>query len=435
MSSARIIALLLLVFAVSACSDAGPAVHADPGVVRIDSRNDGFTLELHNRGTADARLSNIRFEEEDWTAFSIRNEDNPDVIPAGDTVALDVGVARRRFMRDAHEHGYAEYRSGHAVLALEVDGEGLSIPVEFSAPPGPGSRVVWGLLSGLLLGVGLLGARWIRRRMSGATPAPTAMPTRGHSLDVGSRVLSALGLALAFAVIPIGDAVCTDAFGSIARAGDLSQCRLGRGGAPLVAAPVGAGLLVWWAGIVGFLAAHTARQVGLRPQRESFDRILGYCTLVMTLIAVSVGQASLDPHAWVVGQSSGLDFGTLRLATWGVLTQPVGFVLALMAARRIGRIGGPRHFVGEHGLIAATLVTAFLGGWTLPVLLPFGHGASILLGLVAFALKVAVVSWLLDWRAAGGEQRSLPSDRSVGWPTLLALALLNLAATAAWTAW
>ena len=200
----------------------------------------------------------------------------------------------------------------------------------------------------------------------------------------------------------------------------------------LVAAPIGAGLLVWWAGIVGFLAAHTARQVGLRPQRESFDRIFGYCVLVSTLVAVSVGHATLDPHAWVVGQSTGLDFGAVVLAKWGLLTQPVGFVLALLAARRIC---GPRHFVGEHGLIAATLVTAFLGGWTLPILFPLGHGASILLGVATFAVKVAAVSWLLDWRRPPGEQRSPSSVRSVGWPTLLALTLLNLAATAAWTAW
>ena len=221
MSPGRIIALLVLalvlVLAMAGCSSLGPEVYADPGVVRIDSRTSTFSLELHNRGSVDARLSDLRFEEEDWTAFTIRNEDNPDLVPAGDAITLEIGVARRRFMRDAHEHGYADYREGHAALALEVNGEPFSVPIEFSKTPGPLSRVGWGLLSGLLLGLGLLAARSVRRRLSGATP-PVPTASQRVSLDVGSRVLSALGLAFAFAVIPIGDAVCPDAIGSVARA-------------------------------------------------------------------------------------------------------------------------------------------------------------------------------------------------------------------------
>ena len=158
------------------------------------------------------------------------------------------------------------------------------------------------------------------------------------------------------------------------------------------------------------------------------------------------------------------------LPAWGILLQPLAFLLfftaavaetkrvpfdlpegesELVAGYHVEYSGGKflMFFAGEFAEIvtAAGLVTTlFFGGWQVPYLLrdgfhfPWGatlllpHLAVVLLQVGAFALKVVFFCWLqilLRW--------SVPRFRydqvmRLGWKMLLPLALINVAVTAVW---
>jgi len=156
------------------------------------------------------------------------------------------------------------------------------------------------------------------------------------------------------------------------------------------------------------------------------------------------------------------------LPKWGILYQPIGFLLffttGLAETKRIpfDAPEGESEIIGYHVeftsmrfgmyfltdlietvLIACITVTLFLGGWQVPYLTAAGFefpwGVSLALSnltvtvlqFLGFSLKVAVLLWfmmLIRW--------TLPRFRydqvmALGWKILLPLALLNIFVTAA----
>ena len=172
------------------------------------------------------------------------------------------------------------------------------------------------------------------------------------------------------------------------------------------------------------------------------------------------GSVALDE---IVRAQGDLVYGVPR---WGILVQPFGFLLFLIAATAQTKRTpfdvpeGESEIIGYHLeysgikfgmfmmtdfvesiMVAAVAATLFLGGWQVPYLeasgfvFPWGatwelsHLAVVLLQVLAFALKVCVVSWFLmqiRW--------TLPRLRydqvvRLGWKMLLPASLVNVFAT------
>jgi NADH-quinone oxidoreductase subunit H len=182
-----------------------------------------------------------------------------------------------------------------------------------------------------------------------------------------------------------------------------------------------------------------------------------------SIMGVALVYGSLDMQAIVRGQGA---YWRDLLPKWGILTQPLGFILFLTAGiaatKRIpfdtpeseSEIVG--YFVEYSGMrfgmfmmadfvetvvIAGMSTALFLGGWQVPFLLsdgfhlpgslliPLPHLAVVGLQIGAFLLKVAFMCWLMmliRW--------TLPRFRydqamRLGWLGLFPLSILNIVLT------
>ena len=185
--------------------------------------------------------------------------------------------------------------------------------------------------------------------------------------------------------------------------------------------------------------------------------------LGMSLIGAVICYGSLDLQTIVARQ--GLLWGGW-LPAWGVFLQPVGCLIFMTAAlAETKRVpfdlpeGEPEiigYFTEYSGmkfglffltdfievvLVAALTTTLFFGGWQVPYLapngfyfpwgasLPVSHLGYVVLGLVAFTVKVVAFIWffmLIRW--------TLPRFRydqlmHLGWKILFPLSLVNIAVT------
>lgn len=191
--------------------------------------------------------------------------------------------------------------------------------------------------------------------------------------------------------------------------------------------------------------------------------------LSASLIGVVMLYPSLELGEIARGQG-GLLFGFLP--AWGIFVQPLGFILfiaaGVAATKRIpfdlpeGESEIIGYFVEYSGIkfgmfmltdlvetvvIAGLAASLFLGGWQFPYLsdvgfqfpgggfVAVGHPAVVILQVLSFAVKVAVLCWflmLVRW--------TLPRFRydqamKLGWLFLFPLSLLNIVATAAVVTW
>lgn len=180
----------------------------------------------------------------------------------------------------------------------------------------------------------------------------------------------------------------------------------------------------------------------------------------LSLMGAFLVYGSLEPHAIVVAQGS-------NPLNWGIVTQPLAFVLFFTAAVAETKRapfdlpeGEPEligYFVEYSGMrfgifflaefietifLSAVVTTVFLGGWQVPGLDSSGFGsfhlphlAVVLIQVVAWSLKILFLCWLqllIRW--------TLPRFRPdqlmrLGWKQLLPLSLLNIVVTAAWVLW
>jgi NADH-quinone oxidoreductase subunit H len=278
-----------------------------------------------------------------------------------------------------------------------------------------------------------------------------------------------------FAVIPFGDTLCfgTDSTGHL----DITKFahmvpREGMctaGAFRLQVVDLNVGLLYFFAlagtGIVGAALAGWAsdNKYSLLGGLRAASQMVSYeVTMGLTLVGALMVYGTLRLDEMVRWQGEN---------TWGIFVQPLAFVLffasAVAESKRIPfdlpegeseivagyftEYAGMKFamfFFSEYIAVvssSALLVVIFLGGWNLPFLFRDGfhvaiggnalwdqalpHGLVIVLGLVAFLVKVLVLCWLqlmIRW--------TLPRFRydqlmKLGWRKLLPASLVNVLAT------
>ncbi len=269
---------------------------------------------------------------------------------------------------------------------------------------------------------------------------------------------------VAFAAIP---------FGPVLRAGGREI--------PLQAVTLNPGILYVFAmlslGVYGVMMAGWASANNyalLGGQRAAALMISAEVAIGASIMGVAMVYGSLDMMEIVRGQ--GLPLLPQHLGNWipkwGIVTQPLAFVLFLTAGiaatKRIpfdfaeGESEIIGYFIEYSGMkfgmfmmadfvetvvIAGMTTALFLGGWQAPYLLgdgfhfpwgatvPLSHLTVVTLQVVTFCLKVAVMCWflmLIRW--------TLPRFRydqamRLGWLGLFPLSILNMAVTALVLLW
>ena len=275
-----------------------------------------------------------------------------------------------------------------------------------------------------------------------------------HLLHMLAPIVSVVPALLAFAVIPFGDVL-----------------QIGERAINLQAAELNVGILFVLAmaslGVYGVVLggwASNNRWSLLGGIRGSAQMISYEIAMGLALIGVVLTFNTLDLQA-MVRQQSGLLWGWLP--AWGVLYQPVAFVVFFTAgvaeSKRIPfdlpeseselvsgyftEYSGAKHLMFmmsdfvEVVLVAALVTTLFFGGWQVPYLardgfhLPGGGMFAVpswgvaILQITSFAVKVILFTWLqivIRW--------TLPRFRydqlmRLGWQGLLPVALLNVLVT------
>lgn len=203
----------------------------------------------------------------------------------------------------------------------------------------------------------------------------------------------------------------------------------------------------------------------LGGMRASSQMLAYEITLGITILGIVMIFQSLDLQEIVRGQGK-LLWGWLPM--WGIVVQPIGFLLFVAAGLAETKRApydmpeGESEIVGyfteyssmkfgmffftdyiETILIASLTTTFFLGGWQVPYLtaqgfhFPWGseivlaHGVVVILQILSFSFKVIFLCWLfmtIRW--------TLPRFRydqlmDLGWKNIFPLALVNLMITAA----
>ncbi|HLC41120.1 MAG TPA: complex I subunit 1 family protein [Methylomirabilota bacterium] len=266
-------------------------------------------------------------------------------------------------------------------------------------------------------------------------------------------VVSLFFALVAFAAIPFGDSLRVD----------------GRE-IPLQAVNLNVGVLYIFAmlslGVYGVMMAGWASANNyalLGGQRAAALMISAEIAIGASIMGVAMVYGSLNMMEIARGQGA-LLWGWLP--AWGIVTQPLGFILFLTAGiastKRVpfdfpeGESEIIGYFVEYSGMkfgmfmmadfvetvvIAGMTTALFLGGWQVPYLGPEGfvfpwgtmwslsHLAVVALQILAFSLKVAFMCWflmLIRW--------TLPRFRydqamRLGWLGLFPLSILNIVAT------
>jgi len=276
------------------------------------------------------------------------------------------------------------------------------------------------------------------------------VPSQAHRfyylIAPGVALVSAL---MAFAVIPISD--------------DLM---VGTHRIPMSIAQVDGGLVYVFAmaslGVLGIILAGWAAgsKYPLLGALRTAGQMLSYeVSLGLAALGAFLAFGTLDPNEIVRAQG-----GTLAgvVPLWGILVQPLGFILFLVAGfAECNRLpfdlpeGESELVAGYHteysGMkfamfymseyiamitFASLVVTLFFGGWQVPwvstirMVSVIGPLSAMVVQIGAFAVKVAFFVWLFIW-----VRWTLPRFRydqlmRLGWMVILPLSLANIAVTA-----
>jgi NADH-quinone oxidoreductase subunit H len=303
------------------------------------------------------------------------------------------------------------------------------------------------------------------------------VPPRADRLLHGIAPFIALfPVLVVLAVVPFGDTLCfqVDAQGATELSSLLpavpAQGVCSAGAVRLQVVDLNMGLLFLFAlsgtGVVGAALAgwSSDNKFSVLGGLRATSQMVSYeVTLGLTLIGAMMVTGALQPDRMVAWQADN---------AWGIFVQPVAFVLFFAAAvaetKRVPfdlpegeselvagyftEYSGMKFamfFFSEYVAVvvsAAVMATVFFGGWHVPFLQRDGlhlvigdtvllteslsHGVVVLLGVVAFLIKVLALCWLqiaIRW--------TLPRFRydqlmRLGWRMLLPASLLNLLATA-----
>jgi NADH-quinone oxidoreductase subunit H len=287
------------------------------------------------------------------------------------------------------------------------------------------------------------------------------VPAKAHKVLFTLAPILALAPALIiFAIIPFGDFVCLGNLGARGMT-DVAQCS--EMPVLLQIAHIDVGLLFYFAiaslSVYGAVLAgwSSYNKFGLLGGMRGSSQMMAYeVTLGMSLLGIFLVYGTLEPHALVKAQGP-------NVLHWGIITQPLGFVLFLTSAIAETKRtpfdtveGEPEiigHFVEYSGMrfgmfylgefievifTGAVLTTCFFGGWYLPFGAQFDSWlhealpniAVVLVQLGVWGLKVVVFCWLqlmIRW--------TLPRFRpdqllQLGWLRLLPVSIFNVVATA-----
>src|SRR5690606_16190032 len=157
------------------------------------------------------------------------------------------------------------------------------------------------------------------------------IPRKAHrSLYSLAPLFAFIPALVVFAIVPFGDALCYDRLLEPLSEADVAQCADGRGGTPLQIAQIDVGLLYYFA--VASLATYGTALAGwssynkwaiLGALRASAQMISYEVAIGLTIVGALLVYGSLEPHALVKAQQS---------TYWGIVFQPVAFVLFFTAA-------------------------------------------------------------------------------------------------------
>jgi NADH-quinone oxidoreductase subunit H len=188
---------------------------------------------------------------------------------------------------------------------------------------------------------------------------------------------------------------------------------------------------------------------GLRAAAQvvSYEIILG-----LSLVGIFILTGSLNLGDIVAEQGRTLKFGPLEISNWFILSQPLAFVLFLIAAvaetnrapfdlpeAETELVSGFHteysafrfsfYFLGEYiSMIVVSLFasTLFLGGTDGP-----GSDTHVLLGILWLLLKTILFLFFYVWLRATLPRFRYDQLMGIAWKVLLPLVLLNIVVTAA----
>jgi len=331
-------------------------------------------------------------------------------------------------------------------------------------PPRPGETLgrlrLWGLIHPLADALKL------------ATKEDFVPPKANRAMYAIAPVFALAPVLLVFAVIPFGPPVMLDQLGHVlpraagelnelmahsAAAGQLHQLQVAHLDIGMLFVFAITSLSVYGAVLAGWSSHNTYGMLGgMRAAAQMFAYEI---TMGMAVMGAFLVYGTLEPQAVVQKQA--------ELGQWGVVLQPLGFLLFLFAAiaetKRApfdlpeGESEIVGYFVEYSGarfmmfylaefveiVFAACLVTTlFFGGWQLPGLEAHGfsfwalpHWAVVLIQMLTFMAKVFFFCFLqlaIRW--------SVPRMRydqlmKLGWKGLLPASIINVVITAGVVLW
>jgi len=287
------------------------------------------------------------------------------------------------------------------------------------------------------------------------------VPPGAHRiLFVLAPVFALVPVLLVFAVIPFGPPVCLEQLGVVGP--DLGQCKsleylqVAHLDIGLLFVFAFASLAVYGAALAGWSSNSSYGLLGgMRASAQMFSYEI---TMGMSIMGALLVYGTLEPMALVEKQAA--------LGQWGVVLQPLGFILFFAAAiaenkrapfdipegesEIIGyfvEYSGTRFmmfYLGEFVeivFIGCMLTTIFFGGWQLPGLFNDGlhwfgniwampHWLVVVLRLATFMVKVFVLCFLqlaIRWTVPRMRYDQL---MMLGWKGLLPASIINIIITA-----
>jgi NADH-quinone oxidoreductase subunit H len=450
------------------------AVRVEPGELIFHPETRPVEVTLVNVSQKPVLVERVRVDERspDWLGFRVGEDARSGRIAPGERMSFQLGVDAGHFMgpgdvppSDGQEPiAKDEYRTGIARLAFTVDGKDhRGTPIRFEHPSWVGQYLGPALVKIVLLVLGFIMPlasllTWMERKQSAmmqdrlgpnmaAIPIGSLklrlwgiphfiadgikmlfkedfIPRRAHrALYTLAPLFAFVPALVVFAIVPFGDALCYGRLLETLSQADVSQCAAGRGGTALQIAHIDVGLLYYFA--VASIATFSTALAGwasynkwavLGALRASAQMISYEVAIGLTIVGALLVYGTLEPHALVRGQQE---------TYWGIVLQPVAFVLfftAAIAETKRAPFDIPEgeseiigYFIEYSGMrfglfylsefievifVSALVTTLFLGGWSLPFGMLGANGfSSPLMAQLFFAgtgfglLVLGVAAW------------------------------------------
>lgn len=459
-------------------TEAQVAVRTEPGELIFHPDTRPVEVTLVNVSDKPVLIDRVRLDEKspDWVAFELTDDVKAGRLAPGERASFRVGVGDSAYFMgpgtvptQEGEEPVAKdaYRTGMARLAFTVDGKDhRGIPIRFEDPSWVGQYLGPSLVKILLIVMGFIMPlasllTWMERKQSAMMqdrlgPNMAAIPLGSlqlrlwgipHFIADGIKMLfkedfiprkahralytlaplfAFIPALVVFAIVPFGDGLCYGRLLEPLSQADVSQCADGRGGTPLQIAHIDVGLLYYFA--VASIATYGTALAGwasynkwavLGALRASAQMISYEVAIGLTIVGALLVYGTLEPHALVRAQLE---------TYWGIVLQPVAFVLfftAAIAETKRAPFDLPEgeseiigYFIEYSGMrfglfylsefievifVSAMVTTLFLGGWSLPFGMLVANGFSSPLTAQLFFAGTGVgllVMGVAAWRTA-----------------------------------